>query len=357
MAPYGVSLAVMILQPHSSSISATAPISSASRPRAGWRLSGPRDCVGEFRHDDCPLTLGLPRLTIAEAAAAGAKTLVLGIANAGGTMGGDLIDDAAAALEAGMNVAAGLHQRLRDVPRLAALAKAARAASCSTCAIRRPICGRQRLSAAGAPAADGRHRLFGRQDVRHAGSPRALQARGVQRRFPRDRADRHPDRRGGRPDRRGGGGFHLGRGSSSSRPRGSDDGWDVIEGQGSLFHPSFAGVSTGLLHGAQPEALVLCHDPARTYMRGLPGRALPGLAECLAANLQVARLTSPSVRAVGVCLNTSSSIPPARGGLCRKTAGVAGPALHRSAGVRRRCDPLTRLLCLAPSTPSTIASR
>ena len=41
----------------------------------------PEICVGEFRHDDCPLSLGLPRLSIAEGAAAGARTLVLGIAN------------------------------------------------------------------------------------------------------------------------------------------------------------------------------------------------------------------------------------------------------------------------------------
>ncbi|NWP29045.1 DUF1611 domain-containing protein, partial [Escherichia coli] len=63
------------------------------------------------------------RMTIEQGAAAGAKTLVLGIANSGGTLGGDLVRDAKAALEAGMNIAAGLHQRLRDVPELAALAK------------------------------------------------------------------------------------------------------------------------------------------------------------------------------------------------------------------------------------------
>src|SRR5687768_3614228 len=77
------------------------------------------DCLGEFRHDDCPLTLNLPRLDMADAAAAGARTLILGIAGAGGKVGADLIEDAAAALEAGMNVASGLHERLRDQPRLA----------------------------------------------------------------------------------------------------------------------------------------------------------------------------------------------------------------------------------------------
>ena len=40
-------------------------------------------------------------------------------------------------------------------------------------------------------------------------------------------------------------------------------------------------------------------------MRGLPGRALPGLADCMAANLQAARLTNPEVRFVGVSMDTS----------------------------------------------------
>src|SRR5262249_56993932 len=42
------------------------------------------------------------------------------------------------------------------------------------------------------------------------------------------------------------------------------DHWDVIEGQGSLYHPAYAAVTLGLLHGSQPDAIVLCHDTART---------------------------------------------------------------------------------------------
>ncbi|MGJ3629434.1 DUF1611 domain-containing protein [Sphingomonas sp. MMS24-JH45] len=49
---------------------------------------------------------------------------------------------------------------------------------------------------------------------------------------------------------------------------------------------------TGLLHGAQPAALVLCHDPVRPHMRGLPHYPMPDLAETLEANVRVARLTS-----------------------------------------------------------------
>jgi len=111
-----------------------------------------------------------------------------------------------------------------------------------------------------------------------------------------------------------------------------------------------------LLHGAQPEALVLCHDPARLQMRGLPERSLPGLAECMAAHLQVARLTSPNVRAAGTCLNTSSFTEEEARALCAKTAHLLGlPCTdpHRF-GVEAIID---NLLCPERSAPVTIASR
>jgi uncharacterized NAD-dependent epimerase/dehydratase family protein len=88
-------------------------------------------------------------------------------------------------------------------------------------------------------------------------------------------------------------------------PANESDHWDLIEGQGSLFHPSYAGVSLGLLHGAQPDALVMCHEPTRTHMRGLPKRALPDLAHCIAANEEAARLTNPAVQCIGVAVDTS----------------------------------------------------
>jgi uncharacterized NAD-dependent epimerase/dehydratase family protein len=94
-------------------------------------------------------------------------------------------------------------------------------------------------------------------------------------------------------------------------PANDDDHWDVVEGQGSLFHASFAGVSTGLLHGSQPDALVLCHEPTRTHMRGLPTYALPDLESCLQQNELVAQLTNPNARTVGVAVNTSALDPDA----------------------------------------------
>jgi uncharacterized NAD-dependent epimerase/dehydratase family protein len=88
-------------------------------------------------------------------------------------------------------------------------------------------------------------------------------------------------------------------------PARDDGGWDIIEGQGSLFHPSFAGVSLGLLHGSQPDAIVMCHEFGRPHTRGLPGRSLPDLETCIEANLTAGRLTNPDIRIVGIAVNTS----------------------------------------------------
>jgi uncharacterized NAD-dependent epimerase/dehydratase family protein len=291
-----------------------------SRGLAAFR---PDDCIGEFRHDDCPLTLDLPRMTIAEAAAAGARTLVLGIANQGGVMEAALVDDAAAALEAGMNIAAGLHQRLRDVPRLADLA---RERGLQLFDVREPP--------ANLPVGNGYaragHRLLTVGTDCSVGKMYAslalvdgLMARGVKADFRATGQTGILVAGGGVPVDAVVADFISGA-IEVLAPARNDDGWDVIEGQGSLFHPSFAGVSTGLLHGAQPGALVMCHDPVREYMRGIPGRALPGLTECLAANIQVARLTSPNVRAVGVCLNSSRMEPFAARQLCARIEDELG---------------------------------
>ena len=87
-------------------------------------------------------------------------------------------------------------------------------------------------------------------------------------------------------------------------PANEADHWDVVEGQGSLFHASYAGVSMGLIHGAQPDALVLCHEPTRRHMRGLPEFRIPNLKECLEANISAARLTNPRAICIGASINT-----------------------------------------------------
>lgn len=313
------------------------------------------DCVGEFRHDDCPLTLGLPRLTMVGGVEAGARTLVLGIAGAGGKLGTDLIEDAAIALVAGMNVAAGLHQRLRDEPALVALA---RELGLQLFDVREPpadlVVGNghpregRRLLTVGTDCSVGK--MFASLALTSA-----LRDRGIAADF------RATGQTGiliageGVPVDAVVADFISGA-IEQLAPARHDDGWDVIEGQGSLFHPSFAGVSLGLLHGAQPEAIVLCHRPGRSHMRGIPGRPLPDLPECLDRTLEAARLTSPEVRAAGICLNTSGLEPDEARWLCDRTADRLGlPCTDPFAfGVDAILD---ELLCLAPSTPGTIASR
>jgi len=289
----------------------------------GLAIFRPDDCVGEWRHDDCPLTLGLPRMDAAAGAAAGARTLVLGIANAGGRMDASLIEDALVAIGEGMNVAAGLHQRLRDEPRLV---RAAAEAGVSLFDVRDPPSNLRvgdgkrragkRLLTVGTDCSVGK--MYATLALRDA-----MRARGMTADFRATGQTGILIAGDGVPIDAVVADFISGAVEMLSPAR-DDDGWDLIEGQGSLFHPSFAGVSTGLLHGAQPRALLLCHDPSRPHMRGLPHYPLPDLAECLAANLAVARLTSPDVVAVGIALNTAKLAEEEARTLCAATADALG---------------------------------
>ena len=331
--------------------STTDPVAiKTSRGLAEFRRE---DCVAEFRHDDCPLTLGLPRMTIAEAATAGARTLVLGIANAGGVMSAGLVADAKAALEAGLNVASGLHQRLREVPELVALADAS---GLSLFDVRDPPA---HLDVGNGLPRTG-HRLLTVGTDCSVGKMYASLALVAGLRSRGARADFRATGQTGILI--AGGGIPLDAvvadfisgAIEQLAPARNDDGWDVIEGQGSLFHPSFAGVSTGLLHGAQPEVLVLCHDPSRKHMRHLPHYPMPGLAECLAANLQVARLTSRTVCAAGVCLNTSAFSEDDARRLCGETGHLLG--LPCTDPHRFGVDAIVeRLLCHELSEPAPTA--
>ncbi|MFC3716491.1 N-acetyltransferase DgcN [Luteimonas soli] len=272
-----------------------------ARGLAHWR---PQWCVGQFRGSDCKTTLGLPDLDFEQAVAAGANTMIVGVANAGGVMDDEAVQHVVAALDAGMNIASGLHQRLASYPDIVA---AARRNGRFLFDARQPpplAVGNGRCRAGRRLLAVGTDCSVGKMYATLA-LERELQSRGV-------RADfRATGQTGifiagaGVPIDAVVADFISGAAEWISPAR-DDGGWDLVEGQGSLFHPSYAGVSLGLLHGAQPDALVLCHEPGRAHMRGLPHYPVPDLATCLEANLQAARLTSSDVIAVGVAVNTSN---------------------------------------------------
>jgi uncharacterized NAD-dependent epimerase/dehydratase family protein len=85
--------------------------------------------------------------------------------------------------------------------------------------------------------------------------------------------------------------------------------WVVVEGQGSLTHPGFSGVTLGLLHGSAPDLLVLCHDASRTEVKGFPGMPIKPLRELVPlyeAAASWSRETGARVPVVAVALNTSA---------------------------------------------------
>jgi uncharacterized NAD-dependent epimerase/dehydratase family protein len=264
-----------------------------------WR---PEWCMGQIRLPGCKADLKLQDMTIAEAAQKGARTLIVGVANAGGVLPDHWSATIVEALEAGMDVASGLHARLASKPQIA----------------------------------DAALRLNRRlTDVRHSSETFAT-GKGTKRpglrlltvgtdcsvgkKYTALALEREMRQRGLDADFRATGQtgvFISGRGVAIDAvvadfisgavewiaPAANPRHWDLIEGQGSLFHPSFAGVSLGLLHGAQPDCFVVCHEPTRKTMRGV-AHALPSIRAVIDLNIECGQLTNPAIRPLGISINT-----------------------------------------------------
>lgn len=272
-----------------------------ARGLAFWR---PDWCVGQHRHPDCQFTLGLPEMDFAQARAAGADTMVIGNANAGGVMAPETVTDIIGALDAGLNVIAGLHQKLRDNADIVAAARRNGRVlfDARECTRKLPV-GNGRKRAGRRLLTVGTDCSVGKMYTALA-LERSMRKRGLAADFRATGQTGIFIAGGGIPVDSVIADFISGAAEAISPAR-DDNGWDLIEGQGSLFHPSYAGVSLGLLHGSQADALVLCHEAGRRHMRGLPDYPVPDFKLCLEANLAAARLTNPAVKAVGVALNTS----------------------------------------------------
>ena len=250
------------------------------------------------------VTTGLPRLSPKEARARGARGLVIGVANSGGIIYESWIPSLVEALAAGLDIVSGMHTRLNETPMLrnAAMRYGRRLIDIRMPPRHIPIAtgakrSGKRLLTVGTDCALGKKYTA-------LALARAFAARGVDVDF------RATGQTGiliagrGMPMDAVIADFEAGAAEMLS-PAADANHWDVIEGQGSLFHPAYAGVSLGLLHGSQPDVFVVCHEPGRTHVLGHPSFALPTIEETIDLTIRLGRRTNAAIRCGGVSLNTS----------------------------------------------------
>ena len=261
-------------------------------------------CVGEFALEGATVSTGLPAMRPAQAHAAGARALVIGVANAGGFIPAAWQAALVDAMEAGLDIVSGMHMRLREIDAVRAAAERLG---------RRLIDVRQ--PPPGIPVASGRKRsglrlltvgtdcALGKKYAALA-LTRALRERGLDADFRATGQTGIMIAGGGMPMDAVVADFAAGAAETLS-PDADPAHWDVIEGQGSLFHPAYAGVSLALLHGSQPDVVVVSHRPGRTHVLGHPGYALPSIEETVELTLRLGRRTNPAIRCAGVSLDTS----------------------------------------------------
>lgn len=282
-----------------------APDSLSAKVAQGIRDWRPEYALGQLRMDGCKADLHLPDMTLAEARAKGAETLVIGVANRGGVISQAWKKVLIAALEEGFDLASGLHNLLRNEPDLAAVAKA---------------CGRRlhdvRVPDTAYPIANGVKRTGKRClavgtdcSVGKMYTGLAMEAemrvRGMKVTFRPTGQTGILITGSGIPLDAVVADFMAGA-VEWLAPANDPDHWDLIEGQGSLFHISYSGVTMALIHGGQPDALILCDEPTRTHMRGLPDYSLPSLEALRDTALAMARIANPACQVVGVSVNTQA---------------------------------------------------
>lgn len=265
-----------------------------------WR---PEAVAGQFRMKDCKADLGIKDLTIKEAVDAGVKTLVVGVVNRGGIISESWKTVLIEALEAGMDIACGLHNLLRDE---ADLAKAAADNGRTLYDVRIPT--------VKYPVANGKKRTGKRclavgtdcsvgKMYTALAMDREMKKRGLKSTFRATGQTGILIEGNGVPLDAVVADFMAGA-VEWLTPNNDADHWDMIEGQGSLFHVSYSGVTMALVHGGQPDALVLCHEPTREHMRGLPDYQQPSLEDLRDVALRLAQVVNPACKVAAISVNT-----------------------------------------------------
>ncbi|MCP4316984.1 MAG: DUF1611 domain-containing protein [Hyphomicrobiales bacterium] len=282
-----------------------APDTLAAKVAQGIKDWRPELAVGQLRLPGCNADMGIDDLTLDEAVAKGAKTLVIGVANRGGLISESWMGMLKSALAAGMDLASGLHKYLGDEPALVDLARqhGRTLHDVRIPSVAYPIAngkkrGGKRCLAVGSDCSIGKMytALCVEREMRQRGMNATFRATGqtgiliTGSGVPLDAVV---------ADFMAGAVEYL-------TPDNDADHWDLIEGQGSIFHPSYSGVSMALIHGGQPDALILCDEPNRPHMRGLPEYRAQSLEQLRETALLLGRIVNPDCRVTGIALNTSA---------------------------------------------------
>ena len=282
-----------------------APDPLAAKVAQGIKDWRPGISVGQITLPGCKADMGLKNIAVKEAVSLGAKTLVIGVANRGGLISSKWMEVLKEAIVSGLDIASGLHNLLRDEKELVDLSKSnnTQLIDVRVPTINYPIAnGKKRKGmrclAVGTDCSIGKMytAIALEKEMSNMGLKASFRATGqtgiliTGNGVPLDAVI---------ADFMAGSIEYL-------TPDNDDDHWDIIEGQGSLFHPSYSGVTMALIHGGQPDALILCHEPTREHMRGLPEYSLPSLKELENMALKMAKVVNNNARVVGVSINTSS---------------------------------------------------
>ena len=282
-----------------------APDPLAAKVAQGIKDWRPGLSIGQITLPGCKADMGLKKLSIKEAVSMGAKTLVIGVANRGGIISDKWKDVLKEAIISGLDIASGLHNLLRDESELVNLAKVhnTNLIDVRVPTVEYPIANGikrsgKRCLAVGTDCSIGKMytAIALEKEMKNKGLKATFRATGqtgiliTGDGVPLDAVI---------ADFMAGSIEHL-------TPDNDEDHWDIIEGQGSLYHPSYSGVTMALVHGGQPDALILCHEPTRSHMRGLPGYSLPTLRELNDTAIKLAKVVNKNVKVIGVSVNTSN---------------------------------------------------
>lgn len=278
-------------------------------------------CLGQYRLSPQTVDLGLTDLSIAEAKASGIRSLLIGTAQIGGGIPENWMPVLKEALNAGLDIVAGLHTRLSSVSELVELAKQSGAQLLdlreppkdipigsgkkrtgmrlltvgTDCALGKKYTALSLAKTMKAHTMNATFRATGQTGIMIAGEGIAIDAVVTD--------------------------FISGAAELMS-PNNSSDHWDVIEGQGAIYHPGYGSVSHGLLVGSQPDAFVVCTEAKRTHISGWPDYPLPSINEVIEHTITIGKLTNPNIRCVGISANTQSLSDDERAGYLKELSAT-----------------------------------